>query len=63
MDGLLVLAEHVPVHLVAADAEDLGVGELHGPVEAAPEDDPGGEKNEPADRNAEHQAGPWDAPE
>ena len=47
VDGVLDLHEHVVFHLVAGDAERLGVGGLQRRVETAPEDDPG---DEPAKR-------------
>ena len=41
--------QNIPVdiftHLMAGDAEGLGVGQLHRPVEAAPEDNPSGKKS------------------
>src|SRR4029077_16519321 len=49
MDGLLQLLVGVVAHLVAADAKRLGIRDLQGPVEAAPEQDaadPPGDKHE-----------------
>ena len=54
----LQFLEHVVVHLVAAGAELLGIGELQRGVEAAPEDHAGDEAGEHQDAEAEHRARP-----
>src|SRR5690606_32627853 len=46
VDGLLVLRIDVVAHLVAGEAERLGVGGFHDGVEAAPEDHPDGEADQ-----------------
>ena len=43
MNGILQLDVHVVTHLMAGDAELLGIGGLQRGVEPAPEDDPGDE--------------------
>ena len=57
MDGLLQLLEHVVVHLVAAGAEALRVGQLERGVEGAPEAHPGDEAAEREKAEAEIDAG------
>src|SRR6185436_3770017 len=46
VDRVPVLLEHVLLHLVARDAEALGVRHLERPVESTPEDNAGGEQAE-----------------
>ena len=46
VDGRFQFLKDIVAHLVAADAEFLGVGRFQGGVEASPEHDPG---QEPAD--------------
>ena len=58
VDGVLVFLVDVVAHLVAADAERLGVGRLHHGVEAAPENDAGGETAEHQDQEGILGAGP-----
>src|SRR5690606_23758172 len=48
----------VVAHLVAADAEGLGIGRLEGRVEAAPEDDAGDEADDGEEAEAEEAARP-----
>ena len=39
VDGLAVLLIDIGLHLMATDAELFGIGQLHPPVKATPEDD------------------------
>src|SRR6185436_15753318 len=60
VDGVLELRERVVAHLVAAGAEGLGIGEFHGGVEAAPEDDAADEPAHREEAQAEVRARPAD---
>src|SRR5690606_26133030 len=57
VDGGLEFLVDVVTHLVAADAELLGVGDLQGGVEAAPEHDAGDEPAQGQEAQAEVDAG------
>ncbi len=46
VDGVLVFAVDVLLHLMTADTEGLGIGGLHGGIEAAPEENTQPEKQD-----------------
>src|SRR3954467_2443108 len=60
MDGALEVLEHVAAHLVAAHAERLAVRQLHGSVEATPEDYAGHETGKHQGAETEDCARPAD---